>query len=86
MRSAGRSSTTSGQDGAIEAPSCPLGRTLGGMGWVFEEPSVVLVCITLAAILFLIEVALPTVGVAGTAALVRTAIVGSERMSDTRLL
>ena len=40
------------------------------MGWVFEEPSVVLVCITLAAILFLIEVALPTVGVAGTAALV----------------
>jgi membrane-bound ClpP family serine protease len=55
------------------------------MAWVFEEPSVVLVCITLAAVLFLIEVALPTVGVAGTAALVSggVAAVGIGRQDLT---
>jgi membrane-bound serine protease (ClpP class) len=44
------------------------------MGWVFDEPSVVLVCVTIAAVLLIIEVALPTLGVAGTLALVAGAV------------
>jgi len=33
--------------------------------WLFEEPSVVLVAVTLAAVLFVVEMALPTLGLAG---------------------
>lgn len=38
------------------------------MGWLLDEPSVALVCFVAAAALYLVEVALPTVGLAGTAA------------------
>lgn len=37
---------------------------------VLDEPALVLVALTLAAVLFIVEVALPTAGVAGTLALV----------------
>jgi len=36
------------------------------VSWLLDEPSVVLVCLTFAAALFIVEVALPTVGIAGT--------------------
>lgn len=39
------------------------------MEWLPDLPAVVLLALTLAAALFLVEVALPTLGVAGTAAL-----------------
>lgn len=39
------------------------------MQWLLDEPSVVLVCATVAALLLIVEVALPTIGVAGTLAL-----------------
>ncbi len=35
------------------------------MEWLFEEPSVVLIGVTLAAVLFVVEMALPTLGLAG---------------------
>jgi membrane protein implicated in regulation of membrane protease activity len=40
------------------------------MEWLLDEPSVVLVCVTIAAALLIVEVALPTVGIAGTLALI----------------
>jgi membrane-bound ClpP family serine protease len=40
------------------------------MEWLLDEPSVVLICVTIAALLLIVEVALPTVGIAGTLALV----------------
>ena len=40
------------------------------MDWLFDEPSVVLVCVTIAALLLIVEVALPTIGIAGTLALI----------------
>ncbi|MBA3399256.1 MAG: hypothetical protein H0U01_04790 [Acidimicrobiia bacterium] len=36
------------------------------MDWLFDEPAVVLVLVAIAAILLVIEVALPTLGIAGT--------------------
>lgn len=44
------------------------------MGWLPDAPAVVLVAITLAAALLLVEIALPTFGVAGTTALALTAV------------
>jgi membrane-bound ClpP family serine protease len=44
------------------------------MDWLFDEPSVVLICVTIAALLLIVEVALPTIGIAGTLALVAGAI------------
>ena len=40
------------------------------MEWLLDEPSVVLVCVTIAAALLIVEIALPTIGIAGTLALV----------------
>ena len=40
------------------------------MGWVPDAPAVVLLALTLACALLLVEVALPTFGVAGVSALV----------------
>lgn len=40
------------------------------MSWLFEQPGVVIVLVTAAAVLVLIEVALPTLGIAGTTAAV----------------
>ncbi|MGH9164009.1 MAG: NfeD family protein [Acidimicrobiales bacterium] len=39
------------------------------MGWLPDEPAVVLVALTLSIVLLLVEVALPTLGVAGLSAL-----------------
>lgn len=44
--------------------------TLGPVGWLPDAPAVVLVALTLAAALFLVEAALPTFGVAGLSGLV----------------
>ncbi|MGH9188875.1 MAG: NfeD family protein [Acidimicrobiales bacterium] len=44
------------------------------MGWLPDAPAVVLVAITLAAALMLVEVALPTFGLAGTSALALAAV------------
>ena len=44
------------------------------MGWLLDEPSVVLVLVTFAAALFIVEVALPTVGVAGMLGLAASAL------------
>ena len=51
------------------------------MDSLLEEPEAILVMITLAALLLVVEAALPTAGVAGTAALVLSvaAVVGVER-------
>lgn len=56
-------------------------RTLGRMGWLPEAPAVVLVALTLSAALFLIEVALPTLGVAGFTSLA-LAVVGFNAAGD----
>lgn len=55
------------------------------MDSLLEEPAAVLVVITLAALLLVVEAALPTAGVAGTAALVLSvaAVVGVERQDAT---
>lgn len=45
------------------------------MSWLLDEPSVVLVCLTFAAVLFIIEVALPTVGIAGMLGLAALVVV-----------
>jgi membrane-bound serine protease (ClpP class) len=55
------------------------------MDAVLDEPAIVLIALTLAAVLFIVEVALPTAGVAGTLALVLglTAVAGiSEQDAD----
>ncbi|MDQ3600033.1 MAG: hypothetical protein M3408_02020, partial [Actinomycetota bacterium] len=39
------------------------------MQWLLDEPSVVLVCVAVGALLLIVEVAVPTIGVAGTLAL-----------------
>jgi membrane-bound serine protease (ClpP class) len=52
---------------------------------LLEEPAAILVVITLAALLIVVEAALPTAGVAGTLALVLSvgAVVGIERQDAT---
>lgn len=44
------------------------------MAWLFEQPSVVLVGVTLAAVLLVIELALPTLGLAGTLSFIAAAV------------
>jgi len=39
------------------------------MGWLLDEPSLVLVCVAIGVLLLVVEVALPTFGVAGAMAL-----------------
>ena len=55
------------------------------MGSLLDEPATVLVIITLAALLLVMEAALPTVGIAGTLGLVLSvaAVVGVERQDAT---
>lgn len=55
------------------------------MDALLEEPAAILVVITLAALLLVVEAALPTAGVAGTAALVLSvaAVIGVERQDAT---
>jgi membrane-bound ClpP family serine protease len=52
---------------------------------LLEEPAAILVVITIAALLLVVEAALPTAGVAGTGALVLSvaAVVGVERQDAT---
>ena len=51
------------------------------MGSLLDDPATILVAITIAAFLLVVEAALPTVGIAGTVALVLSAaaVVGIER-------
>lgn len=55
------------------------------MGSLLDEPATILVVITMAALLLVVEAALPTVGIAGTLALVLSvaAVVGIERQDAT---
>ncbi|MGH9273703.1 MAG: NfeD family protein [Acidimicrobiales bacterium] len=55
------------------------------MGSLLDEPATILVVLTLAAFLLVVEAALPTVGIAGTLALVLSAaaVIGIERQDAT---
>ena len=55
------------------------------MGSLLDEPATILVVMTLAAFLLVVEAALPTVGIAGTLAVVLSAaaVVGIERQDAT---
>ena len=55
------------------------------MGSLLDEPATILVVITMASLLLVVEAALPTVGIAGTLALALSvaAVVGIERQDAT---
>jgi membrane-bound serine protease (ClpP class) len=55
------------------------------VGSLLDEPATILVVLTLAAFLLVVEAALPTVGIAGTFALLlsATAVIGIERQDAT---
>ena len=52
------------------------------VAWVSDAPAAVLVALVLAAVLFLVEVALPTFGVAGCSALVLTVFAGAGAVAN----